>query len=644
MRVVVVLEHQARGIHGRTGRVHQLDPVVRRSAVGLDLVDAHRIAAGVRRVLRRQSDIAQLTDAVGAARVDALSVSGPRVLRDGDARGRADRGGIGAAETEGEVDATVEHEPPARGHDRAGRHGGDVRGVTDRIVVEQDPARDVEGRRLSVHDLDPVRGVAVGLDLVDHDVGQHAVVGRTGRGTRQHEVPEPIGATGERRCRRVPLDRRVSLPGQRVVDERSCCVEEANAVGAADPDRVTEGCTHAAHQALGRLVDDEEAAGGQHRAGEERPAMVVGVVSELVSGEVERGGPRVVELDPVGRLRVDLVQTDAPGYGGGGADVRRTEGDDGRRRPRTGAVRAASPRGQRRGVGVGIGVDDGTGAVEEHDLVALAEAEREVRVFDEHEEGPRLQNRSGGNRADLAALVVAHLPAPDVDRGETGVEELDAVRGHARDVVVDDLVDDDAGSGRGGRGRRGCRAGSRSRGGGRSTEDVARALRRLRRDGPVRRAAGLEPVRGRRVRRPGARVHELTVRVEQARGVLAAEPEPEVADAVLLVDDVHAPGGDRRVGSEDERVRVVVIFEGEPGQRHRRRRGVDEFHPVAGGSPAGFDFVDPDARGLGCHGWERQSNDGGGAQGARCHGREGTTQGRHDTPREIGSRHWTTRG
>ena len=91
--------------------------------------------------------------------------------------------------------------------------------------------------------------------------------------------------------------------------------------------------------------------------------------------------------------------------------------------------------------------------------------------------------------------------------------------------------------------------------------------------------------------RPAVRVDERAARVEEARGIGAAEAE---AEAGLLEHEVAARVDDGRRRDHVASVRVVVVEERPAGDVRRGRARVEQLDPVAGHAAARLDLVDHD--------------------------------------------------
>ncbi len=87
-----------------------------------------------------------------------------------------------------------------------------------------------------------------------------------GVGVREHECADAVRAASEGGRDEVAVDRGVAVPRQSVVDQRAGCVVEADAVGAADADRVAERRFGSVDDADRALFDDEELTGGDERS------------------------------------------------------------------------------------------------------------------------------------------------------------------------------------------------------------------------------------------------------------------------------------------------------------------------------------------------------------------------------------------
>ena len=169
---------------GRRTGVDQFDPVARRTAVRLDLVELHDrrgCAAVVGRALGGRGGRLEGAGSVRAAAVRRRGVGGPAVgVLERRAVWQEQAGGVCGAEPEDRVD--VERQEGACGDRRARCDGEDV-GV---VVVLDDPPGHVDGRRTGVDEFDPIaRRTAVGLDLIDPHSGRNLLV-RPGR-RRCHE-------------------------------------------------------------------------------------------------------------------------------------------------------------------------------------------------------------------------------------------------------------------------------------------------------------------------------------------------------------------------------------------------------------------------------------------------------------------------
>jgi hypothetical protein len=304
--VGAVLDDPAAQVDGRGRGVEEFDPVAGRSAVRLDLVDAHAgthdrgaRVGGAARGSRGQGECAR---AVGAAAVGGGGVGGPGVAVDeGRAVGGEEAGRVGSTQSEGHL-GVANGEEAARGDGAAG--GEDV-GVGV-VVVAQDEARGIHGGRADVGEFDPVaRGAARGFDLVDaHDVGgvdDAGVRGALGRRGREGEGTGAVGA---------------AAVGGGGVSGPGVAVDERGAVGREESGRV--GLAQAV--AHGRLVEDEECSGGEDGSRGQRVGAGVGVVLDDPARDVDGRRADVGEFDPVGGrgIRFDLI--DADGGGGIGCD------------------------------------------------------------------------------------------------------------------------------------------------------------------------------------------------------------------------------------------------------------------------------------------------------------------------------------
>ena len=279
-----------------------------------------------------------------------------------------------------------------------------------------------------VHDLHPIGCVAVGLYLVDHDGRRIVFIGGALCLLSQAECTRAIGIAPVGSLRRVAVIGGMRCPAI-LIQQIAAFVVQADGIAGANADgrfkrAFCKGfCLIVINQTAALGIHHQQCSRGDRASLREAPAVIDGVVPQLIARNVQRLRAGIHQFHPIIGAGVDLVE-----------HQRRLGGGLGLRRLRRGiyfagrsfcvgkaAVGLSGPRAGCH-AGIGIAVDLLSVSIIQDGGVCLTQTEVKVDRFFENQKSARFQNgslrqgRSLPLRLSFLAFIIGQIPAGEVYR------------------------------------------------------------------------------------------------------------------------------------------------------------------------------------------------------------------------------------